>query len=134
MVCTVKELLSQFKLSEENIPLSVLEFSVDEDASHFSKGNKNKNALYFTGEYTPLWNDEDSKSKLNLELVIDLTSVKVDVIDDFFTGKLDDDNLEYGDLIVKELTLERIKFNYHMEDNFSGFESYNIFGGLIQQS
>lgn len=137
MVCTVRELITQFKISEENIPLSVLEFTLpDDDKSHFNKGNRNENVLYFTGEYLPVWNDEDNKKKVNLELIIDLTGIsnKIKIFDDFYEDKLNDNDMEYGDLILKELQLERIKFTYTMKDNFTGFESYNIFGGLIKQA
>lgn len=64
----IKELFEHFHISQEKIPIEVLNIEINNIVNDFQKGKQSKNMIVFEGLWHPLFVEDDVKQETNIKI------------------------------------------------------------------
>ena len=142
MSIILQELLDKYEVDYSKFPKGLLNISVNEDINNFTNVNQdNEDKIIFSGKYYD--SNGSNKSLVKSTVEIDLTGMTHEEIGIYEQAvNLQDNNPEtYGlkteeellEILEKGLSKDFVAVVKNVENCYTDFRTYNIFGGLSKK-
>lgn len=142
MSMILQELLDKFEVDYSKFPKGILNIIVNEDINNFTNVNQdNDDKIIFSGKYYD--GDDSNKTLVKSTIEIDLTGMTYEEIGIYEQAvSLQDSNPKtYGleteegllEILKKGLSKDFVSVIKNVENCYTDFRTYNIFGGISKQ-
>lgn len=142
MSMILQELLDKFEVDYSKFPKGILNIIVNEDVNNFTNFSQdNEDKIIFSGKYYD--GDDSNKTLVKSTIEIDLTGMTYEEIGIYEQAvSLQDSNPKtYGleteeellEILKKGLSKDFVSVIKNVENCYTDFRTYNIFGGISKQ-